>query len=178
MHRRGILIVRPRPTGGSSTLSVEAQIEDSQLRQIHDYIRHSFQLLTTWFTAFATINYAAFAWMASRDGVSFAVSPFGCTGRIHLLGSKRVGLLGREKSISRTFPIGSKGPSTAASWQCRSHRSIHGYRASKAVGNCNYRRPLVHRVVHHYIQFDASYPDAELKEALCRATGEPTLPLV
>ena len=68
----------PGSFGGGSSLLAWQQIEENQLRQIHDYIRHSFQTFVAWFTVFATINYFAFGWMVSvaRDGTSTGASSF------------------------------------------------------------------------------------------------------
>lgn len=59
------------------TLSAEHEHSENRLRQIREYIRHLFQLFLTWFTVFATINYAALGWLAATktDG-TFTVSPF------------------------------------------------------------------------------------------------------
>ena len=47
-----------------SDLSVDDQRNENRLRQIHDYIRHTFQLFLAWFTFFAGINYVALGWLA------------------------------------------------------------------------------------------------------------------
>lgn len=37
---------------------------DSELKRRDDYIKHSFQLLVTWFTFFVTVNWATMGWVA------------------------------------------------------------------------------------------------------------------
>jgi len=51
-------------------LSVDEQRNENRLRQIHDYIRHTFQLFLGWFAFFAGINYVALGWLASPNGTA------------------------------------------------------------------------------------------------------------
>ena len=46
-------------------LTSDEQKKENKLKQTHDYIRHIFQLFLTWFTFFATLNYAALGWLAT-----------------------------------------------------------------------------------------------------------------
>ncbi|WP_143062794.1 hypothetical protein [Bradyrhizobium sp. OK095] len=68
-------IIIARQKSGGSSLSAKEQIEENQLRQIHDYTRHSFQTFVSWFTVFATVNYVAFGWMVSVSNSSSSTSP-------------------------------------------------------------------------------------------------------
>ena len=38
---------------------------ERQICEVHEYVRHIFQLLIAWFTFFATVNYAAMGWLAT-----------------------------------------------------------------------------------------------------------------
>src|SRR5947209_5879515 len=41
----------------------------SVITERHDYARHSFTSMVTWFTFFVTVNYASMGWLAtSKDG--------------------------------------------------------------------------------------------------------------
>ncbi|WP_315729144.1 hypothetical protein [Bradyrhizobium sp. SZCCHNS2015] len=51
-------------------LSPDEQRNENRLKQIHDYIRHTFQLFLTWFALFATINYVAFGWLVSPNSAA------------------------------------------------------------------------------------------------------------
>jgi hypothetical protein len=42
---------------------------DRKFRELHDYIRHIFQLFVGWFTFFATVNYATMGWLAKPSGL-------------------------------------------------------------------------------------------------------------
>jgi hypothetical protein len=53
-----------------SNLSADDQGNESRLDQIHDYIRHSFQLFLTWFALFAGINDVALGWLGSSSGAT------------------------------------------------------------------------------------------------------------
>ena len=51
-------------------MPVLATDEQNRLKQIHDYIRHIFQLSLGWFAFFAGINYVALGWLATSPGVA------------------------------------------------------------------------------------------------------------
>jgi hypothetical protein len=50
--------------------AADEQRNEDRLGQIHDYIRHTFQLFLTWFAFFAGINYVAFGWLASPNSTA------------------------------------------------------------------------------------------------------------
>jgi len=43
---------------------VEHHHTERKLQELHEYVRHVFQLLVGWFTFFATVNYASMGWLA------------------------------------------------------------------------------------------------------------------
>lgn len=43
------------------------QQTERRLDEIHEYIRHLFQLLVGWFTFFVTVNYASLGWLAAAN---------------------------------------------------------------------------------------------------------------
>jgi len=45
----------------------DEQQYERKLRELHDYVRHVFQLTVVWFTFFATVNYATMGWLAKSD---------------------------------------------------------------------------------------------------------------
>lgn len=46
-----------------SSRSAEDEQRADNLKQVHDYIRHIFQMYLTWFTVFSGVNYAAMGWL-------------------------------------------------------------------------------------------------------------------
>ncbi len=40
---------------------------ERQINETHQYIRHTFQILVTWFTVFISINYASMGWLAKDE---------------------------------------------------------------------------------------------------------------
>jgi len=49
-------------------------LTSDEIKQVHDYIRHLFQMFLTWFTVFATVNYAAMGWLAALSPNAHLVS--------------------------------------------------------------------------------------------------------
>ena len=41
------------------------ELNSDEIKQVHDYIRHLFHMFLSWFTVFATVNYATMGWLAS-----------------------------------------------------------------------------------------------------------------
>jgi hypothetical protein len=48
----------------------EAEHLVRRISDLNDYARHSFQLLVSWFTFFATVNYASMGWLAGSQRVT------------------------------------------------------------------------------------------------------------
>lgn len=47
-----------------ATLEANDPLADN-IKQSHDYVRHIIQMFLTWFSVFATVNYAAMGWLAT-----------------------------------------------------------------------------------------------------------------
>ena len=65
------------------------------LKQVHDYIRHIFQLFLGWFGIFATVNYAAMGWLAGVTAEGKTIAPlFAWLVPLMFISQNVVGLLG------------------------------------------------------------------------------------
>lgn len=58
-------------TVSTDAANTEAVQEHAQrrLRETHEYARHVFNVLVSWFTFFITINYASMGWLAGKSAV-------------------------------------------------------------------------------------------------------------
>jgi hypothetical protein len=49
------------------SMTTQQELE-RKFRELHDYVRHIFQMFVGWFTFFATVNYATMGWLAKPSG--------------------------------------------------------------------------------------------------------------
>lgn len=50
-----------------SVASREKETAERKLDELHEYVRHIFQMFVGWFTFFGTVNYATMGWLAKVD---------------------------------------------------------------------------------------------------------------
>ncbi len=54
--------------------TVRSEILSRRIAEIHEYVRHIYQLFVGWFTFFVTINYATLGWLAKASGAEVSLS--------------------------------------------------------------------------------------------------------
>jgi hypothetical protein len=67
---------------------------EKRLHEIHDYIRHIFQLFMGWFTVFVTVNFVTIGWLAtSEKNGAYSAPPFASVVPVMLILQNLLGVL-------------------------------------------------------------------------------------